>query len=178
MPGFPLLPPLKKKGAAVAVLPSTGTWEQVPAVALNNIAENLEVTTAAAKFTEIDSIPSMWARPLLFEIALYDKDHPMHECILGEWRGLLAMLALKERRNFPLTTKQVVIPDREDTSAPEFLRALCKLLPEHTLEASTTWDKLYLILFNGQPIGMTSPTTLLCTSKGECPKVMCKQTYN
>ena len=164
MPGFPLLPPLKKKGAAVAVLPSTGTWEQVPAVALNNIAENLEVTTAAAKFTEIDSIPSMWARPLLFEIALYDKDHPMHECILGEWRGLLAMLALKERRNFPLTTKQVVIPDREDTSAPEFLRALCKLLPEHTLEASTTWDKLYLILFNGQPIGMTSPTTLLCTS--------------
>ena len=164
MPGFPLLPPLKKKGAAVAVLPSTGTWEQVPAVALNNIAENLEVTTVAAKFTEIDSIPSMWARPLLFEMALYDIDHPMHECILGEWRGLLAMLALKERRDFSLTTEEIKIPSADDANAPEFLRALRKLLPEHTLEASTTWDKLYLILFKDNPIGMTSPTTLLCTS--------------
>ena len=151
MPSFPLLPPLKKDGAELAVLPSTGTWELVPAVALNNIAENLGVTKVDAKFTEIDSIPSMWARPLLFEIALYDIDHPMHECILGEWRGLLAMLALKERRNFPLTTKQIEIPNADDESAPEFLRALRKLLPEHTLEASTTWDKLYLILFKANP---------------------------
>ena len=164
MPSFPLLPPLKKAGDGLAVLPRTGTWEQVPAVALNNIAENLGVTKIAAKYTEIDSIPSMWARPLLFEIAVYDTDHPMHDCILGEWRGLLAMLALKERRNFPLETKLITIPDVGDKKDSGFLRALRKLLPQHTLDAGTTWDKLYLILFKSNPIGMTSPTTLVCTS--------------
>lgn len=162
---FPLLPSLKDEGAGLAVLPRTGTWEPVPAVALNNIADNLQVTKIGAEYTEIDSIPSMWARPLLFEIALYDDEHPMHECVVGEWRGLLAMLALKERRKFSLETKLITIPDEDDGQTPEFLQALRKLLPQRTLDtAGTTWDKLYLILFKGKPIGITSPTTLVCTS--------------
>ena len=162
---FPLLPPLKKDGDGLAVLPATGTWVKVPGIALNNIADNLAVTKIDGKFIDIDSIPSMWARPLLFEIALYDKDHPMHECVVGEWRGLLAMLALKEQRKFPLETKLITIPDGDDGKTPEFLQALRKLLPQRTLDdAGTTWDKFYLILFKGKPIGMTSPTTLVCTS--------------
>ena len=162
---FPLLPPLKKDGDGLAVLPRTGTWEQVSGVALNNIADNLQVTKVDAKYIDIDSIPSMWARPLLFEIALYDEDHPMHECVVGEWRGLLAMLALKEQRKFPLETKLITIPDGGDGKAPEFLQALHRLLPQRTLDAAgTPWDKLYLILFKGNPIGITSPTTLVCTS--------------
>ena len=162
---FPLLPPLKKDGDGLAVLSPTGTWVKVPGVALNNIAENLAVTKVDGKYIDIDSIPSMWARPLLFEIALYDKDHPMHECVVGEWRGLLAMLALKEQRKFPLVTKLITIPDGDDGETPEFLQALHKLLPERTLDdAGTTWDKLYLILFKNNPIGITSPTTLVCTS--------------
>ncbi len=163
MPNYPLLPPLKDD-KAVGPLPNTGHWHSVNAVALDNISRSLKFTTAAAKFTDIDSIPSMWARPLLFEMALYDTAHPMHKCILGEWRGLLAMLALKEQQNFSLTTKIIEIPDTDSEDIPEFLRALRRLLPEHTLEANTTWDKLYLILFNGEPIGMTSPTTIICTS--------------
>ena len=162
---FPLLPPLKKDGDGLAVLPKTGTWEQVPTVALNNIADNLQVTKVDAKYIDIDSIPSMWARPLLFEIALYDKDHPMHDCVVGEWRGLLAMLALKEQRKFPLETHLITIPDGDDGKTPEFLQALHRLLPQRTLDdAGTTWDKLYLILFKKNPIGITSPTTLVCTS--------------
>ncbi len=162
---FPLLPLLKKDGDGLAVLPATGTWVKVPSIALNNIADNLAVTKIDGKFIDIDSIPSMWARPLLFEIALYDKDHPMHDCVVGEWRGLLAMLALKEQRKFPLETKLITIPDGGDGQTPEFLQALRKLLPQRTLDAAgTTWDKLYLILFKGNPIGITSPTTLVCTS--------------
>ena len=162
MPNYRLLPPLKDD-KTVGPLPP-GQWQSVNAVELYNISRSLKVTTAAAEFTDIDSIPSMWARPLLFEMALYGTDHPMQKCILGEWRGLLAMLALKERKNFPLTTKQIAILDGGDAGAPEFLRALRKLLPEHTLEAKTTWDKLYLILFKDNPIGITSPTTLICTA--------------
>lgn len=164
MRNYPLLPPLNDGGGDVAPLPNQGQWQSVNAVTLDNISRSLKFTTADAKFTDVDSIPSMWARPLLFEMALYDTAHPMHPCILGEWRGLLALLALKERRNLPLTTRLVEIPDADSKDAPEFLLALRKLLPEHTLEAGTTWDKLYLILFNKKPIGMTSPTTVLCTS--------------
>ena len=164
MQTYPLLPPLKDDGAGLAILPNKGTWQEVPAVALNNIAENLKVTKVDAKYTDIDSIPSMWARPLLFQIALYDTDHPMHDCIVGEWRGLLAMLALKERRSFPLTTKLIQIPSAEDDNTPEFLRALRKLMPEQTLDVNTTWDNLYLIMYGDKPIGITSPTTLVCTS--------------
>lgn len=162
---FPLLPPLKEDGDGLAVLPKPGTWQQVPPVALNNIADNLQVTKVDAQFIDIDSIPSMWARPLLFEIALYDKAHPMHDCVVGEWRGLLAMLALKEQRKFSLETKLITIPNEDDEQTPEFLQALHRLLPQRTLDdAETTWDKLYLILFKGNPIGITSPTTLVCTS--------------
>ena len=167
MKNFPLLPPLKDDGAGLAVLPRTGTWEEVPDVALNNIAENLNVIKIDGKYIDIDSIPSMWARPLLFEIALYDTNHPMHECVVGEWRGLLAMLALKERRKFSLETKLITIPDENDENTPEFLQALRKLLPQRTLDKGTAWDKLYLILFNKDklnPIGITSPTTLVCTA--------------
>ena len=161
---FPLLPPLKDDGDGLDIINETGIWKQVPGVALNNIADNLAVTKIDSKFVDIDSIPSMWARPLLFEIALYDDDHPMHECVVGEWRGLLAMLALKEQRKFSLETKLITIPDGNDESTPEFLLALRKLLPQHTLDAGTAWDKLYLILFDGKPIGITSPTTLVCPS--------------
>ena len=161
---FPLLPPLKKDGDGLDPVPITGTWAQVPTVALNNIAENLAVTKIDAKFIDIDSIPSMWARPLLFEIALYDEEHPMHECVVDEWRGLLAMLALKEQQKFPLETKSITIPDGDGGKTPEFLQALRKLLPQRTLDEGTAWDKLYLILFKDNPIGMTSPTTLVCTA--------------
>ena len=37
-------------------------------------------------------------------------------------------------------------------------------MPEHTLDVGTPWDNLYLIVFKGNPIGITSPTTLVCTS--------------
>ena len=162
---FPLLPPLKDDGDGLDIINGTGIWKQVPGVALNNIADNLAVTKIDSKFVDIDSIPSMWARPLLFEIALYDDDHPMHECVVGEWRGLLAMLALKEQRKFSLETKLITIPDGDDGKTSEFLQALHRLLPQRTLDdAKTTWDKLYLILFKDNPIGITSPTTLVCTS--------------
>ena len=163
MPNFPLLP-LLKVDKSVGDLPKIGNWVSDNAVVLDNISDSLEVTAADGKFIDVDSIPSMWARPLLFEMALYDSNHPMHDRILGEWRGLLAMLALKEQQNLPLTIDEIEISDADDKNAPEFLRSLRKLMPEHTLEASTTWDKLYLISFHDQPIGMTSPTTLLCTS--------------
>ena len=165
----PLLPRLTKDNTVGS--PRAGNWTKKEAVVLELISQSLDVKesdiTSADVSTDVDSIPSMWARPLLFEMALYDSNHTIHERISGEWRGLLAMLALKEWSDFSLTTEPIEIPDVDtvdDVPVPEFLRALHQLLPKHTLDTETTWKNLDLILFNDNPIGLTSPTTLVCTS--------------
>ena len=49
----------------------------------------------------IDSIPDVCAKPLLFKMALFDLESTkefvagLHDRVLGEWRAILAMLALK-----------------------------------------------------------------------------------
>ena len=160
----PLLPRLTVTNQVTA-FGNAGRWEKRDSVELERISEGLDVTPPKVASAEVDSIPSMWARPLLFEMALYDTRHPMHERVLGEWRGLLAMLALKEWCDFPLTTERIKITDTKNPpDAEDFLRALQKLLPQDTLDKPTTWETLNLILFKEKPIGITSPTTLVCTS--------------
>ena len=169
----PLLPPLKQddEGNQIGeiVAGSWGTEKQ--ADLLEHIGDALNIPDLEDHNYKVNSIPNMWARPLLFEMVLTE-NHPMHQQILGEWRGLLAMLALKERRNFPLTTTKVTIPRNDDENQPDFLRALSRLFPNKTLDTEeATWETLYLILFNGKPIGLTSPTTLVCTSVNYADKM-------
>ena len=162
----PLLPRLTGTHQ-VTTFGYAGRWEKRAPVELERVSEGLDVADTKIASAEVDSIPSMWARPLLFEMALYDTRHPMHTRVLGEWRGLLAMLALKEWSDFPLTTEQLNITDMENPpDAEDFLEALQKLLPkaENTLDRTTTWETLNIILFNDKPIGITSPTTLVCTA--------------
>ena len=158
-----------KEDYTVREFDNAGIWERRDSVALVSISESLDVADTRLASAEVDSIPSMWARPLLFEMALYmdDTNHPMHKRILGEWRGLLTMLALKEWCGFPLTIKQININDMGNPSDDnDFLKALQRLIPKarDTLDGKTTWETLNIILFNDKPIGITSPTTLVCTS--------------
>lgn len=167
----PILPKLKP-GHNVKSFPESGTWDVRTRDALEKLSSGLKVDKIE---TEISSIPDMWARPMLFEMALYNQAHVLHERVLGEWRGLLAMLALKEVVGLNrLTVAQVTLPqappprdgeqpDETEVEQRDFLRTLTKLLPKSSLAADTTWRTLYVFLFNGQPIGMTSPTTLVAT---------------
>ena len=160
----PLLPRLTGTNQ-VTTFGNAGRWEKRESGELERISEGLDVVEPKLASAEVDSIPSMWARPLLFEMALYDTRHPMHERVSGEWRGLLAMLALREWCDFPLTTERIEITDTENPpDAKDFLRALQELLPPDTLDTATTWETLNIILFNEKPIGITSPTTLVCTA--------------
>ena len=160
----PLLPRLTVPNK-VTTFGHAGRWEKRESAELERISEGLDVADTKIASAEVDSIPSMWARPLLFEMALYDTRHPMHGRVLGEWRGLLATLALKEWCDFPLTTEQIAITDlKSSPDAEDFLQALQKLLPPTTLDTTTTWETLNIILFNDKPIGITSPTTLVCTA--------------
>lgn len=188
----PLLPSLKKgkdgKSGHNVQPPDVGQWDARKAEELDKISEGLDVNQAE---TQVNSIPDVWARPLLFEMALFssdkdDKKHPLREQILGEWRGLLAMLALKEIKNLKiLTAKKVEIKlkDKKSDSNPNnqnvedksndeeknpvFLEILHKLIPKKTITEDTSWNHLYLFLFqighHTRPIGLASPTTLIAT---------------
>ena len=105
----PLLPGRKDK-SGLSNFTQTG-WVYKEAVQLNTLSDDLKAEQISGYF-EIDSIPDVWARPLLFEMALYDKDHPLHPRVIGEWRGLMAMIALKELRSFnELSVKEITLPE-------------------------------------------------------------------
>ena len=166
---IPLLPPLREdKTPSNFEVP--GEWLKRNSADLYGMIQSLQVKGAGANYRKVDSIPYMWARPLLFEMALCDANHPLDERIRGEWRGLLALFALKEWYRFPLKIAPIEIlhdeddNDTDEAEAPEFLVALRDLLPRHTLDASTTWDRLDVILFDDAAIGITSPTTLVSTA--------------
>ena len=67
MKHYPLLPPLKEDGH-VAIFEAAGAWQNRNPVELENISKSLNVVQPDANYSEIDSIPNMWARPLLFEM--------------------------------------------------------------------------------------------------------------
>ncbi len=168
----PILPKLKADHN-VGNFKEAGKWDVRTSDALEKLSSGLKVDKIE---TEISSIPDMWARPMLFEMALFNSRHALHERTLGEWRGLLAMLALKEVISLDrLTVTPVTLPtllppqtdaeeDGNEAEQRDFLHTLAKLLPKATLADDTSWRSLYIFLFNGQPIGMTSPTTLVATA--------------
>src|SRR3712207_4847757 len=88
----PILPKLRPNHN-VKNVPEAGKWDVRTRDALEKLSSGLKVDKIE---TEISSIPDMWARPMLFEMALFNPQHVLHDRVLGEWRGLLAMLALKE----------------------------------------------------------------------------------
>jgi hypothetical protein len=167
---FPVLPLLKANNN-IRAFSEFGVWSVRGRDALDQLSRGLKVDKIE---TEISSIPDMWARPMLFEMALLNPDHVLHQRILGEWRGLLAMLALKEVVNLNrLTATQISLPqlphnedadEQTEAEQRDFIRTVTKLLPRTSMASDTTWQTLYIFLFNGKPVGMTSPMTLVVTA--------------
>jgi hypothetical protein len=158
----PVLPELKNP--TIESFNRVATWDARRAEQLSKLSESLKVEKVGI---EVNSIPDMWARPLLFEMALYDKDHLLNKRALAEWRGLMAMIALKEVAHIDkLTTVSIGISTDEDAlrEAPDFLRAVANLMPTKSLCSNTSWHNLHILLYNDKPIGMTSPTTLVATA--------------
>src|SRR3712207_15046 len=115
----PILPKLKSDHN-VGVFKEAGKWDARTRDALDKLSNGLKVDKIE---TEISSIPDMWARPMLFEMALFNAKHVLHERVLGEWRGLLGLLALKEvlRLNRLTVTKVTLpnVPQYRDDEEPE-----------------------------------------------------------
>lgn len=166
---FPLLPKLKEDSA---VNPSkVSSWTTEIGDFLNQLIKSLAVPDDTPELSSIDSIPDVWARPLLFEMALFDNQsgreqqfsNSLYKRVLGEWRCLLAMIALNQVKNLNLRAEQVVLHG-EATSSIE--RILYKLTPgkDGLISQDTDWKTLYIIFYQDVPIALTSPATLVASA--------------
>jgi hypothetical protein len=149
-----------------------GNWDDGQAgLRLHSLANAIAVQPL---ISSIHSIPDPWARVILFDRALYEPTHPLHNQIMGEWRGLLAILGLRERRRFHSLEAQLVdlAPAREEGRG-SFAKVVERLQPldEDLIDPETTFEKFYLLKWHSKPRGqkpsrvfaLTSPTTLVAT---------------
>jgi hypothetical protein len=116
------------------------------------------------------SVPSMFARPILFSQALGDKGHPLHKTVVDEWRGLLAIFALQNVEGLAIETPQYDVPTLEDAknyADVKIATALRNQLPEPVAD----WERWWMIYCNGSLVGATSPWTMFYTpSEYRCPE--------
>ena len=161
---FPMLPKISAEGSKL-LGDLAGVWKESDINFLAGLADGLEGGESLKEIGAVDSIPDMWARPLLFQMALFDAEPTkqlvigLHEKIRGEWRALLAMFALKDFKRLDLKAEQVnLLDDRSDLA--EILKSLA---PQESLTGDkAAWLKnIYVVTLNGLPLAMTSPTTLV-----------------
>ncbi len=177
MPQSKFLLPALSMDAAIAPT-NPGCWEGRSMLAdeLTKLANGLEVAVNRNRPESIDSIPDIWARPIFFKMALYASnenhfDAELHKKIKGEWRAILAMLALKDMRNLNLTVDAVHL-NTGGTSVAPLESILLNLAPKDSITLdpnnpgnwSNDWKDIYVISYNDKPIAITSPTTLVAAS--------------
>ena len=164
---FPMLP---KIDAAVSriLLDQSGVWKTTNLNFLQGLATSLATGETLEDVGNIDSIPDIWAKPLLFKMALFDLETTrefvagLHDRVLGEWRALLAMLALQKVKQLNLHTELVDLT-KETMPLAQVLKSLVP--KESFLGNDNAWlDDNYVIFFNGKPLAMTSPTTLVAAA--------------
>lgn len=104
----------------------------------------------------LKSIPSPWSRLLLFEQALFQREHPAHAQVLAEWRGMLGCLGLSDYLNLQMAATPV-----DFDGAAGSMQVLRSMVPAG--DAATLWDHHVLISIGGRLMGGTSPRTLVFT---------------
>ncbi|HIK36765.1 MAG TPA: hypothetical protein IGQ44_02070, partial [Geminocystis sp. M7585_C2015_104] len=162
-----LLLPRLKQDTTVAK-GRVGVWEIYQDSAFRDLADSLDYQAPGQQqLSGVSSVPTMWARPLTVEMALLDRQHPLHSSMVGQWRGMLAAIALAEVEGFDL---KVQFLDLSQNRSHPFALALYQLLPEpvnvlYTRENRNPWEEIYIWLWRGNPVGITSPSTLVCPSE-------------
>lgn len=165
MPTFPMLPKIDKDEKRF-LSDESGAWKvETSADFLSRLVNSLAAGEFMADAGNIDSIPDVWAKPLLFKMTLFDMDSTkefvagLHNRVQNEWRALLAMIALKNVKQLNLRAEPVNL--KEDDS--DICRVLRSLVPKESIngEEDAWLTDIYVIYFNGKPIAMTSPVTLI-----------------
>jgi len=152
----------------VPAIADSGEWVWHGEMVLSDISESLE-SDVNPQFFDVDSIPDVWARPILFNMAFCDGNHPLHEKVIGEWRGMLALIGLSEWHGYSLEAQHVdlsALTDGKegDSESIGFAEVASRMVPNATIDQQTDWSELYLFRLDENPIAITSPLTLVATA--------------
>jgi len=155
---------------------SYGHWEN--ATNLRGLAKALRAATPTSRIDQIKSIPDAWAQVQLSGQALTDPSHELHEEVVGQWRGLLALFALQPMfsDDYDLEIRTLKLSDHGGGQS-KLRQILDELVPTMKLTPGVSWDDVGVVMFrdksardfaeaDGVPIGLLSPWTLLSPAKG------------
>lgn len=149
-----VLAPLKPNPALVSGYPM-----------LLSIANELAVPEtergSRTRAQDLISVPDAWAQVEVFRAALTDDNHPLHARAIGEWRGLLAIFALRRYHGREVTTERV----RLDNVDYGLIGILNRMPPSTKLTERHNWNEIGLIRLQGRVLGMVVPSTLVCPSR-------------
>ncbi len=168
MPTHLYLPELSKDNK-LSEPPQPGVWDSRQGERrLSVLADAIAVPPGV---NDIHSVPDPWAQVILFDRALFDDGHTLHWQVMGEWRGILALLGLRERMGLQSLQAYEVDLRAKPAAVPNLLSAvLRRVLPNDpdVLHPEDTWAHFYILSNDaagasarGVPFGMTSPTTLV-----------------
>ena len=161
----PLLPSLKENKVAIA---RRGEWISESQNTISDLVDDLKV--AVNSKTDINSIPDIWARPAMYEAVLGDESHHLHQKFVAEWRGILAIIALREARGLKnIKLEKFIVPDARDLtgSEPKFEQVVAKLLPEKFKKFGIDKNSIMQIFtINNKPLAFVWPGLLVCPAVG------------
>ncbi len=164
-----LLPKLKLDNE-VPRSDDSGTWDGQDFSSFGKVASSLEYKSLG-QVKSVSSVPTVWARPISMEMALHNKNYPIREQMIQQWEGMLAAIALSEVRRLPLSAQLIELEDLKSRDPFAFsLYELCPT-PTNTLytirnrENKNPWEDIFVFLWDGQPVGMSSPSTIVVPSE-------------
>jgi hypothetical protein len=140
-------------------LPEPGKWKP-EADFLEKYAHDIYIKGNVADRL-VNSVPSVFARPIQFYQALADDQHPMHATIVSQWRGLLAAFALRKALDIPLQVSRFQL--RDDAGDRDADRQFVRILQAQAPRPASEWKTWLLLYCEGQLIGATSPWTIVYT---------------
>ncbi len=135
---------------------------------LSKFAGSVE-TAAEVVLQDVHSVPSVYARPILFSQALKDENHPSRPDVVSQWRGLLAIFALQpwEAYNIDYEPYRIAPPPAGAHSfvgnIPDNGLHLDTMLHSMAPKPSGLWNPLHLILCDEVVVGAVSPWTMAFT---------------
>jgi hypothetical protein len=172
---IPFLPPLR---SGLPDLTTNGKWEPDVALALRQLSGALDLRGTRSDVLATTSIPDLWAQPLSFLSAWRDPSHLWFARARGEWRGLLAIMALPEPERADLGIQVIYIDLAElrrnpwdfseggrPTMAGNLMAILAEFCPKARLNSNQSWTRLGLIAMRDRVRALIVPANLICPAR-------------
>jgi hypothetical protein len=141
--------------------PESGAWK-ADRDFLARFSNDILVTGEVADRI-VNSVPSVFARPIQFSEALFDEKHPLHQTFRNQWRGLLTLFALRKALAIPLSVTLFSLRKPEAIRADDRDRRFSLVLRNQLPRPEAEWENWLLLYCQGKLVGATSPWTVVYT---------------